>query len=226
MIRFLRPRLLSISAALLALTTLAACGGRSAQQPAQVVKNATYQASQPLADRYENLEGTALFDVSSEVATRLGAAADKAPGSIDSFFILLNPKAPTEGILVRAGSQVEKGLIQKQPSRKVAVTGNVKVLEETTILSHFQERFGISLARNGQGNPVWIDNEAPLELDPQANGSPGAVKAPEWLGQSPAPGANLPQELSPAPAGSPVEPAASPAAPGPDDQAAAPGGTR
>ena len=225
MSRTFRPHLLPLGAALLALALLVACGGRSAPRAPRVIQNTQYQASQPLADRYENLEGTALFDVSGDAAQVLGRAADQAPGGVNTFFVLLNPKNPTEGILVRAGDHQQVGLLENQPSRKLTVTGKVEVHKDPSVLSHFQERFGISLARDEKGNPVWIDNELSLGLDPNPQASPTTVQAPEWLGQSPAPGAGLPAGTvlpsSPLPV-APVTPAAgSPTLPPPAAPAAA-----
>lgn len=162
--------------ALLALLALVACG-RAEEAPKQTLKDAPYQASTALPDRVENLSGTAFFNVSEELATRLGAAGEKAPGGIDSFFVLLNSKNPTEGVLVRAGSSIPKGLIQQQDSRKLAVTGDVKRLEDPSVLTHVQERFEVSLARDAQGFPLWIDNEARLDLSDSAAATPAAAPA-------------------------------------------------
>lgn len=182
---------------LLALTLLS-CGGRSAETPRQTVSNTEYAASQGVPGRFDNVSGTAYFSATADLATQLGAAGANAPGGFNSFFILLNPKVPTDGILVRAGSSVPEDLVQQQVSRKLTVTGEVKSHPDPALLKYMQERHGINLARDEKGNPLWVDNTAPLNLEQNAAaGSLSPVAAPPWLGNSPSPGAQMPGGVAP-----------------------------
>lgn len=184
--------------ALLAVSILCSCGGRGAETPREVVSNKEYAASQTIPGRFDNVSGTAYFSATTDLATQLAAAGANAPGGFNSFFILLNPKVPTDGILVRAGSSVPEDLVKQQASRKLTVTGDVKSHPDPALLKYMQERHGINLARDEKGNPLWVDNTAPLGLEQNAtNGSPSPVAAPEWLGSSPSPGAQLPGGVAP-----------------------------
>jgi len=61
----------------------------------------------------------------------------------------------------------------------VTVTGDVHMVATPDLAAFIQDRFGISLARNEKGLPLWIDNEVPLEMQapgpptqPQTQGAP------------------------------------------------------
>lgn len=200
-----------LALALLAVTLLS-CGGRSAETPRQTVSNTEYAASQGVPGRFDNVSGTAYFSATADLATQLGAAGANAPGGFNSFFILLNPKVPTDGILVRAGSSVPEDLVQQQVSRKLTVTGDVKSHPDPALLKYMQERHGINLARDEKGNPLWVDNTAPLNLEQNAaaSASPSPVAAPPWLGSSPSPGAQMPGGVVPD-LGAPPSPGVTPA---------------
>lgn len=203
MFRTLR-RVPALAVALVALSLLS-CGGRSAETPRETVANKDYAASKTVPGRFENVAGTAYFSATGDLATQLGAAGAQAPGGLDSFFILLNPKVPTEGILVRAGSSVPEDLVRQQASRKLTVTGDIKAHADPALLKYVQERHGIDLARDEKDSPLWVDNTAPLDLEQNATaGSPTPVTAPDWLGSSPPPGGQLPGGMAPpAPKASP-----------------------
>lgn len=190
----------NLAIALLAFSVLSSCGGRTVETPREVVSNKDYASSTAVPGRFENVSGTAYFSANTDIATQLGAAGANAPGGFNSFFILLNPKVPTEGILVRAGSSVPEDLVRQQASRKLTVTGDVKTHPDPALLTYMQERHGISLARDEKGNPLWVDNSAPLNLEQNATAaSPSPVQAPPWLGSSPSPGSQLPGGVAPPP---------------------------
>ncbi len=171
-------RLMWVLSAALLLQMALACGNREPEPPPLVVQGTRYESSSVLPTRFEKVEGTALFEFSSQLAALLAAAETPPPG-LQNFFILLNPRNPTEGILVHAGMTIDPGLLEHQSSRMVTVTGDVKVVPAPDVASFMQEQFGISLARDEKGYPAWIDNELPLELtappsppEPQTQGAP------------------------------------------------------
>ncbi len=176
MIQAIRSRLLWALSAAVVLSTLAACGARSTQTPPLVVRGTEYAASPTLPARYEKVEGVAMYDASAELAGLMASLPSPPPAS-NSFFILLNPRKPIEGILVCAGPNLEAGVIQAQPSNRVKVTGNLKTMADTTVATYVQEQFGVSLARDSKGATAWIDNELALKLVPVPPASPAAAPA-------------------------------------------------
>jgi len=165
-----------LSAAVL-LSLLAACGTRSAQNPPLVVKQTSYQAPSALPSRYEGIQGVALFDVSAGLGGLL-AGLTTPPPAFNSFFILLNPRKPTEGILVCAGPNLQDGVIQAQSSRSVQITGNVRTMADNTVATFVEETYGISLARDARGATAWIENEVALTLEPVPVAASPAVQPP------------------------------------------------
>ncbi len=196
MFHALRSPLVRALGAALALSLLVACGARSTQAPPLVVKDTAYQAPSPLPTRYERLQGVALFDVSAGLGG-LMAGLPNPPPAFNSFFVLLNPRKPTEGILVCAGPNLQDGAIQAQSSKPVQVTGNVRTMPDDTVATYVQETYGVSLARDAKGATAWVDNEVTLTLEPPpAPASPAAQPSPPTA----------------SPAAQPTPPTASPAA--------------
>ena len=171
MIQALPSRLTWALGAALCLLLALACGNRNEEVPPLIIQRTQYESTSVVPARFEKVEGTALFEVSPQLAAML-AGAEKPPAGLHSFFILLNPRNPIEGILVCAGTAVDPELFQKQPSRVVTVTGDVKVVATPDLAAFIQDRFGISLARDEKGSPLWIDNEVPLEMQPMQPPSP------------------------------------------------------
>ena len=91
--------LLVVLAAAIALLTSACSKGTSQTTKAKtIVKNSNFKLTAPAADRYENIEGTALYRAAPDITERLAALVGKAPQNIKAFFILLNSKTPSEAI--------------------------------------------------------------------------------------------------------------------------------
>jgi hypothetical protein len=184
MIQALPSRLTWALGAALCLLLALACGNRNEEAPPLIIQGTQYESTSVVPARFEKVEGTALFEVSPQLAAML-AAAEKPPVGLQSFFILLNPRNPIEGILVRAGTAVDSELLHKQTSRVVTVTGDVQVVATPDLAAFIQDRFGISLARNEKGSPLWIDNEVSLELQapsPPAQTSTQAPTQPQTQG--------------------------------------------
>jgi len=156
-------RLMWTLSAALCLLLAVACGNREEEAPPLIIQGTQYESTSVKPARFEKVEGTALFEVSPQLAAML-AAAEKPPAGLQNFFILLNPRNPIEGILVGAGTSVDSELLQKQASRVVTVTGDVKVVAAPDLPAFIQDQFGISLARDEKGSPLWIDNEISLEM--------------------------------------------------------------
>ncbi|MGI5843384.1 MAG: hypothetical protein ACOX9B_04315 [Candidatus Xenobium sp.] len=177
MIQALPSRLMWAFSAAFCLLLLA-CGSRNEEAPPLIIQGTRYESTSVVPARFEKVEGTALFEVSPQLASFL-AAAEKPPAGSRGFFILLNPRNPIEGILVRAGTAVDFDLLYKQTSRMVTVTGNVQLVAIPQLADFVQDRFGISLARDEKSLLLWIDNETPLEMQapeppaqPQTQGAP------------------------------------------------------
>ncbi|HXE73713.1 MAG TPA: hypothetical protein VNO81_13710 [Candidatus Nitrosotenuis sp.] len=198
--------------AVLALLLAAGCASRPAPTPLPPLVNVSYQG-QALPERVENLSGTALYAVASDLESQLLNLGARAPAGARAFFILLNPKDPQQGVLVRAAERLpDEVRLGEQNSKIVSVTGRVRTLEAPGLAAYIQEKHGISLARDAEGRPQWIDNQAPLDLQapegPQAQSPPAG--SPASPGGTPGQGS-----LEGPPEGLPGSPAASaPGSPG------------
>ena len=127
------------------------------------VSNTAYSApaSASVPTRYENVKGVALFSISGELKEKLALLNEKTPIGSDRFFVLLNPKVPTEGILVRSPNALNldpEGLSNHQ----IAITGNVITIDSTEsgLPECFVEKYGFSLACDGQKRAIYIDAES------------------------------------------------------------------
>ena len=152
--------LLVVLAAAIALLTSACSKGTSQTTKAKtIVKNSNFKMTAPAADRYENIEGTALYSAAPDITERLAALGGKAPQNIKAFFILLNSKTPSEAILVRAGSDVPEEAYKNQSSSVIVVTGDVKSVDCQPLAAYMKESLGVDLALTASGELAYIDAE-------------------------------------------------------------------
>ena len=150
----------------IALLTSACSKGTSKGTGAQtIVKNSHFKMTAPAADRYENIEGTALYSAAPDITERLAALGGKAPENIRAFFILLNPKAPSEAILVRAASDVPEDAYKNQSSSIIVVTGDVKSVDCQPLAAYMKETLGVDLALTASGELAYIDAENPINFN-------------------------------------------------------------
>lgn len=174
-----RKRLQRILCAALLLLALGGLWWWSRERPERrkpvVLRDATFSGGLSLPGRVENLRGTALFNLGSELELRLGQLGGEAPGGVASFFVLLDPSDPRYGVLVRAAGNLSPGVLQRQPSRPVSLSGPVRTLEAPHLASHFQEAYGLQLARDPQGRLLWIDQEGAFQLENPREGTAEAV---------------------------------------------------
>lgn len=130
-----------------------------------VVKNSSFKLTAPAADRYENVEGTALYSAAPDITERLAALGGKAPDNIKAFFILLNPKTPSEAILVRANSDVPEEAYKNQSSSIIIVTGDVKAIDCQPLAAYMKETLGVDLALTASGELAYIDAENSINFN-------------------------------------------------------------
>ena len=177
---------LAVAAATLALSG-SACTKPDAPVSVQgsTLSNTTYAAADKASvpTRFENVTGVALYSVNAELKEQLALLADKTPAGSERFFVLLNPKMPTEGILVRSPQAIDT-TPENLSNHRIAVTGNVITIDKTDsgLTDCFTEKYGFSLAGDAQKRPVYVDAE--IIDDPDAkrpdvpSGQSGAVSAP------------------------------------------------
>ncbi|MGM9992242.1 MAG: hypothetical protein ACI376_05260 [Candidatus Bruticola sp.] len=148
-----------------------ACSKNSAPKSIPtIVENSSFKMSSPAADRYKNVEGTALYSAAPEITERLAALGGQAPPNIKAFFILLNSKTPSEAILVQAPSDVPEEAYKSQTSSVVVVTGNVKAINCPSLASYLKESLGVDLALTASGELAYIEAETPINFNlPGAN---------------------------------------------------------
>ena len=149
------------------------------------ISNTTYTASDKASvpTRFENVTGMALYSVNAELKEQLALLADKTPAGSERFFVLLNPKMPTEGILVRSPQSIDT-TPENLSNHRIAVTGNVVTIDKTDsgLTECFTEKYGFSLAGDAQKRPIYIDAE--IIDDPDAkkpeetSARPGTSAAP------------------------------------------------
>lgn len=195
---------------LMAFMTLACtsknAGNASDKPSGEVVSNCQFKMASPAPGRYENVAGTAIYSVAPDVTERLAALGAKSPGNIKAFFIILNPKAPGEAILVKAPSDVPQEAITSQSSSIVTVTGDVKPVSCPQLAAYVSENFGAALATTASGDLAYIEAENPIDFNLSASRSEAAAQQAERvelpvgdtpLGQQPA-SENAPQDAQPA----------------------------
>ncbi|MGM9998401.1 MAG: hypothetical protein ACI38Q_03245 [Candidatus Bruticola sp.] len=143
-----------------------ACSKNSATKPAPtVIKNSSFKMSSPAADRYESIEGTALYSSAPDIKEHLAALGGQAPNNIKAFFILLNSKAPSEAILVQAPSDVPEEAYKSPNSSIVVVTGNVKSVNCPPLAAYLKEALGVNLALTSSGELAYIEAETPINFN-------------------------------------------------------------
>lgn len=127
-----------------------------------------------LPARVNNMSGTALLAVASQLAGRI-----KAPGGkkANGFFLLLSPTNPSLGVVVRAGSGLTAKQLEGMQSKVVSVTGEVKTFADPTLAKWFETNFEVTVPTAG-GKVQWIDNQAKLNLQPAAPSTPGKLGHP------------------------------------------------
>lgn len=175
---------LAVAFTVLALLSLA-CTQQPGNTPnaGNTLSNTNYAApsSGSMPTRFENVTGVALYSVSAELKDQLAQLADKTPLGSDRFFVLLNPKQPTEGILVRSPQAIDT-TPESLSNHRLAITGNVITIDKTDsgLTECFVEKYGFSLAGDAQKRPIYIDAE--LIDDPDAKKT-----APQNNQQTPVP---------------------------------------
>ena len=174
---------LTLTAAALALFTWACTQPGTPGSSGSTISNANYSApaGANIPTRYERVTGVALYSVAAELKEKLTLLADKTPEGSDRFFVLLNPKLPTEGILVRAPHAIDT-TPENLSNHRLAITGNVVAIDKTDsgLTECFVEKYGFSLAGDAQKRPIYIDAE--IIDDPDAKSKPepaGQTAAPE-----------------------------------------------
>ncbi|MDO5295270.1 MAG: hypothetical protein Q4F00_01315 [bacterium] len=200
---------LAVAFTVIALLSLA-CTQQPGNTPnaGNTLSNTNYAApsSGSIPTRFENVTGVALYSVSAELKDQLALLADKTPLGSDRFFVLLNPKQPTEGILVRSPQAIDT-TPESLSNHRLAITGNVITIDKTDsgLTECFVEKYGFSLAGDAQKRPIYIDAE--IIDDPDAKKT-----APQNNQQTPVPTAaeTTAAEATAAPAES--SPEASPSA--------------
>lgn len=203
----------ALSLALFAvLGLLVACSQKVAppEEKGLVMKDVTFETPKTIPTRYEDVTGTSFFTASSNIKEQLALMAEKAPMGIDSFFILINPKKPTEGILAKAKGDIATEIIEAQVSRKMAITGNVSSIACPNLVKYCHENYGIDIAADAQGNPIFIDCENDLDV---GEARTPATSAPADAAQAPDANATQPTDAAQAPdADAAQAPEANPAA--------------
>ena len=156
--------LIALIGAMALLTSACSKSTSNGSATKNVVKNSTFKLTSPSADRYENVEGTALYSAAPDITERLAALGGKAPEGIKAFFILLNPKTPSEAILVKAPSDIPEEVYKNQSSSVIVVTGNVKSVDCQPLAAYIKESLGVNLALTASGELAYIDAETPINF--------------------------------------------------------------
>lgn len=164
-----------ISIIIIIFVGLAVWRSTSTTGPTQQVSGGNYTAPQAtsIPKRYQNIKGVALYSVAAEINEQLASLGAQAPSGSDRFFVLLNPKVPTEGILVQSNTALpsaDSGL----SNHTLTVSGNVATIPQpqSAMAKYFQEKYGFSLACDGQGQVIYIIAEE--LLDPDSTPTPAA----------------------------------------------------
>lgn len=156
--------LIALIGAMALLTSACSKGNSNGPANKNVVKNSTFKLTAPSADRYENVEGTALYSAAPDITERLAALGGKAPNNIKAFFILLNPKTPSEAILVKAPSDIPEDIYKNQSSSVIVVTGNVNSVDCQPLAAYMKESLGVDLALTASGELAYIEAETPINF--------------------------------------------------------------
>lgn len=157
-----------IASVTLMIAVLAFCGigcskkNETNNEGLKVISNTHYTApaKADVPNRYENVTGAALFSISGELKEQLALLNEKTPLGSDQFFVLLNPKVPTEGILVKSPTPIDTN-ITSMSNHQIAVTGNVVIIDvpDCPLVDCFLEKYGFSLAGDSKNRAVYIDAE-------------------------------------------------------------------
>ncbi len=156
--------LIALVGAIALLTSACSKGPSKTAGAKNIVRNSNFKLTAPAADRYESIEGTALYSAAPDITERLAALGGKAPTNIRAFFILLNPKTPSEAILVRAMSDVPEEAYKNQSSSVIVVTGDVKSVDCQPLAAYMKESLGVDLALTSSGELAYIDAENPINF--------------------------------------------------------------
>lgn len=209
--RLLFPLLLCALATL----TLACSRSTPNNNPQNIIQNSNFRLTAPAADRYENIEGTALYNVAPDLSEYLAALGPQAPAHLKAFFILLNPKAPSEAILVQAPSDIPQEAIKNQASSVIVLTGNVKGIKCPALSAYVKESLGADLATTANGDLAYIEAETPIDFNLTSTKPASSQRI-----EIPLEGTPLGQPLQGEPPAAAATPASEPAAAAPE--AAAP----
>ena len=156
--------LIALVGAIALLTSACSKGPSKTAGAKNIVRNSNFKLTAPAADRYESIEGTALYSAAPDITERLAALGGKAPTNIRAFFILLNSKTPSEAILVRAMSDVPEEAYKNQSSSVIVVTGDVKSVDCQPLAAYMKESLGVDLALTSSGELAYIDAENPINF--------------------------------------------------------------
>lgn len=169
-----------ISASLL----LPACSPKSnsADMPENVSKNVSFSISASIPQRFENVEGTAFFSASSDLKEQLVLLQEKAPMGVNAFYILLNSRNPTEGILIKAQEDISSELINSQTSKKIKISGKIQELPACELDKYCLDKYGITLAKNSAGNIVWVESTEPLDITVEKQTAKADASEPQPAG--------------------------------------------
>ena len=120
----------------------------------------TSPSKSAVPSRYSNVSGVALVSITKELQEQLALLNEKTPLGSDRFFVLLNPKVPTEGILVRSPDSIDV-TAEGFSNHKISVTGNVIAIDQpnSPLVNCFTDKYGFTLAGDAQGRAVYIDAE-------------------------------------------------------------------
>ncbi len=173
--------LLTLVILTLALACLAlGCSKQEAESTSTLVANTSFSApnKEALPTRYQNVSGVALYSISNELREQLALLGAKAPMGIDSFFVLLSPKNPTEGILVKSPTPMQS-LQDGLSNHTIYVTGNLVLIDQPkcAITDHFLEKYGFTLACDSTGRAAYIEAEQINDPDSQSS-APDAAASP------------------------------------------------
>ena len=141
------------------------CSKKAENNPDELkaISNTHYTAppKSGIPSRYENVTGVALFSISGELKEQLALLNEKTPMGSDQFFVLLNPKVPTEGILVKSPTPIDMS-VTSMSNHQIAVTGKVVTIDvpDCPLVDCFQEKYGFVLAGDSKNCAVYIDAES------------------------------------------------------------------
>ncbi len=152
-----------LSCALFSSLCLVGCS-KPAEPP---LRDVEFQGQEKIPERVMNLRGTAFLDIDQT------AVPESQKGPNVSFFVMLSPTQPEQGILVKAPLSVEE--LKKLDSAKLNVTGNVVEIDAPLLVDKLKP-LGLTPKTSANGKVQMIVHEGPLVL-PAASESPAEPSA-------------------------------------------------